>query len=146
MHINKRIFYLKKIAQEANATDPTATTTPTAETKTAIVPISSPPTAFNSSTTYPNIDKAFGTNNKIFIDTVCNMINNALHYTSNGKINLNILRQNTFNYTGPKTGFDPVFITQLIAISELIYYNLLTNNGQVYEPSENLTIQEKNQK
>lgn len=147
MDINKRIYFLKKIAQEAaTQTTTTQTTTPPTETVETIVPVSSPPTSFNASTTYPNIDKAFGTNNKIFIDTVCNMLNNALHYTSNGKINLNILRQNTFNYTGPKTGFDPVLISQLIDISKLVYLNLLTNNGQVFEPSENLNIAEKNQK
>jgi len=106
----KKVF--EKIAQVAVPINPA---TPAAVT---------PPTEFKASALVPNINVAFTPISVLYIDQLVNLLNTALHYSTSGKINFQILKN--MNFTLDSSGLPSPDQKNLVKISEKIYNMFLT--------------------
>lgn len=119
--INKlRKRLIEKISQDINLP-----TSGVSESK----PISGTPPSFIATNYYPSIIAAFSPRNSIIINELCNTINKALYYTSNGKIHLSWMKSVNFNFD--TSNVPSVDLKNLMEFSRQIYYTLLTNNGEI---------------
>lgn len=119
-----RIRLLKKIAQissEQITTDEVNKTNSVA---------GSPP-SFIASSIYPSFIIGFGIKNVPIIDGLSKVLNNALYYSSNGQVNLNLLKNNNFN--SGTTQIPSGDLKNIMEFCKLVYNNIYTNNGHNYK-------------
>lgn len=109
-----------------------------AKTKT----VSGAPSYFDIVQYYPTIITAFGSQNMNWITKLVDVLNQALFYTSDGKIQLKWMQNNSFNF-GVDSAPSPD-LKNLMGFSKQIYSNLFTNNGSKYE--KQLTTEEISKK
>jgi hypothetical protein len=113
---------LNKMAQmEA---PPDLPTEEVAKTKT----VSGSPNVFNITQYYPKVETAFGSNNFTWIKKLIDAVNQGLYYTSDGKIQLKWMQDNSFNF-----GIDSapsVDLKNLMGFSKQIHSTIFTKNGE----------------
>lgn len=113
-----RTRLLKRIAQAQGAAPPVANTAAPA-----------PPPPFQASSAYPGIRNGFNSASIALIDQLCNILNTALQYASNGKANFQIFRNNNFNFD--TSGAADADQKNLMIFSQLLYRTLL-NSGNPF--------------
>ncbi len=124
--MNRRLrkYFLEKIAQTTSATS-----------------ISGSPPEFIAPNYYP-IVLAFSTRNTYLINNLTNIINQALYYTSNGKIQLQWMKNQNFNFD--TSGQSNINLKNLMGFAKMMFNTIFTNNGAKY--IKQLSPQEINDK
>jgi hypothetical protein len=115
---NLRIKILKKIAQTA---------VPAAANQSTTTVAGSPQT-FIASDYYPTV-LAFSAKDAVIINDLSNVLNNALYYSSNGKIHLQWMKSVNFNFDMSNT--PSADLHNLMGFTKQVYLQLYTNNGQL---------------
>jgi hypothetical protein len=126
MYSKLRFKILKKIAQAATSDTPT-------DGVIATKTVSGSPSYFDITQYYPTITKAFSSQNMNWIFKLVDVINQALFYTSDGKIQFKWMQNSNFNF-----GTDSIpsaDLKNLMGFSKQIRNNIFTNNGVKYEQS-----------
>ena len=113
-----RLKILERIAQAA----PAAPTT-------VVTPAITPPPAFQASAVYPGVRKGFSSASVLLIDQLVNLLNMALHYSSGGKVNFQVFRNNNFNFDSSMAA--SVDQKNLMIFSQMLYH-LLLNSGNPF--------------
>jgi hypothetical protein len=116
-----RLKLLNKIAQ--------STDIPDTEVKPASI---LPPPFFQFSSTYPTLRSGFNASSISIIDQLGIILNTALHYSSAGKTNLQIMKNNNFS-TEPSS-FPSQDTKSLIIFSKLVFTRLLNNGNSFDKP------------
>jgi|SRR6185436_6690582 len=130
--VNKlRLRIFEKLAQ-ANPPE-NLPTTQTAQTKT----VSGSPPSFMATDYYP-ITLAFSPRNTPIINVLSNLLNQALYYSSDGKIHLPWMRSVNFNFD--TSNIPSVDLKNLMEFSKQIYNQIYTSNGKF--DNRQLTAQE----
>lgn len=96
--------------------------------------VSGTPTTFIATSVYPNIIRAFGSN-YLWINELCHLLNIALYFTSNGKIDLNWMRNNNFNFDSSNA--PSIDLKNLMKFSHEVYTYILSESQ--------VTLLDKNQ-
>jgi len=132
-----RLKILNKLAQTvpgapaspASPTSPTSPNAPTEPTSTTAAVISPPP-SFQASGAWGWIGASglYNSNSVVLIDKLTNLLNQALHYASNGKFNWQILRNN-FNVDASAAGGKDAI--NLLNLSKLVHQTYL-NGGNAF--------------
>lgn len=99
--------------------------------------VSGSPQAFIASDYYP-IVLAFTAKNAVIINSLSNILNNALYYSSNGKIHLQWMKSVNFNFDMSNT--PSADLRNLMGFTKQVYLQIFTNNGQLDKKA--LTAQE----
>lgn len=121
--MNVRLKTLQKIAQ-APATTPTTPTAPTTPT-----PVTGNPATVSISM-FPTANLGWGANNVSYIQKFIDTLNMSLYVLSNGKTDLDKMRQKNFNedlsqYVAATKG--------IAALAKEFHQKILTNNGVAYK-------------
>jgi hypothetical protein len=134
--MNVRLKTLKKIAQAPATTPaPPTATTPTTATPT-VAPAGNP--ASVSLSIWPTVPLAWGTNNVSYLQKFLDTLNMTLFNLSNGKTDLDKMRQQNFNtdlsqYVAATKG--------VASLAKEFSQKVLTNGGQAFKQA--LTPEEK---
>lgn len=96
--------------------------------------VSGSPTPFIATDYYPNIILAFSSNNATIINKLIDVINMALYYTSNGKVDFQWMKSNNFNFT--TSDIPSVDLKNLMNFSKEIYSQIFSSNRQKLNPEE----------
>lgn len=129
MNKSLRHRILSKFAQmEAPENLPTEEVT---QTKT----VSGTPSHFDIVQYYPTIITAFGFQNMNWITKLVDVVNQALFYTSDGKIQFKWMENNSFNFSSD--GVPSTDLRNLMGFTKQIHDNLFTNNGAEYKQALN---------
>ncbi len=129
MHIKKRIEFLKKIAQ-LQAVEPEDPTTTDTEVKNEEI---GAPSNFDPFSKYPSLRTAFNSSGASeIISRLCSFLNNCVHYSSNGDLDLNLLASSSFSYSGTNLNQDNKDLKFLVLFSKDLYQNIF-NNGIAYK-------------
>jgi len=130
MSVILRKKILKKLAQAAPTVPASSTAAPSV--------INATPPSFIASNWYPGIIVAFQPKNTNLINSLSNLVNNALFYSSDGEVYLQWMR--SVNFTFGTDQSQSVDLKNLMQFSKLLYNTLFTNMGQAYlkqlEPEE----------
>lgn len=124
MNIELRKSFLNKLAQTSNISN-----LPTAEVAKTQSVSGSPPT-FIATSYYPSYILAFSTKNIPIINGLSDVLNQALYYSSNGKVHLPWMRSVNFNIT--TSNIPSIDLRNLMEFSKQIYNQLYTNLGATY--------------
>ena len=108
-----RLRLLKKISQ---VTD---------ETEEVTKEVEGAPDSFSPLSFYPSMAKGFSPQNLNFIKEICDTVNEAMYYLSDGKRDLTLLRSNNFNIT---TSEPDIMVRNLIAFAKQLYNILFINS------------------
>lgn len=152
-----RLRYLTKLAQTesgdpaapgapsspaapASPTSPTAPTTPQSTTSSTIIP----PPNFQASAAYGWMSKAYNSNTISIIDKLISLLNLALHYSSNGKFNFLILRNNSFQVD--PSGATSVDTKNLLNLAILMFRTYLNNGNQFAQKVTGAQIHQWNER
>lgn len=133
--MNVRLKTLKKISQ-APATTPATPTAPTTTATPVAAPTGNP--ADVSLSIWPTVPLAWGTNNVSYLQKFLDTLNMTLFNLSNGKTDLDKMRQQNFNtdlsqYVAATKG--------VAALAKEFSQKVLTNGGQAFKQA--LTPEEK---
>lgn len=112
---------LRKIAQTAA---PSTNTDGVSQATT----VSGSPQSFVATNYYPLI-LAFSAKNAPIINGLSNILNNALYYSSDGKIDLQWMKSVNFNFDTSNT--PSVDLKNLMGFAKQVYLQIYTNNGQL---------------
>lgn len=139
-----RMKMLSKLAQAvpgspaspASPTSPTAPNAPTtpASTTAATIP---PPPSFQASGAWGWMGNVYNSYSVTIINDLVDLLNEALHYSSNGKYNWQMLRNNGFNVDS--SGGHSIDTKNLLNLSTLIYNSYLNSGNQ---PQQKITGQQ----
>jgi hypothetical protein len=121
----------KKIARAAIPSNAEGITDTTKTT------VSGSPKAFIATNYYPII-LAFSSRNAPLINGLTNILNNALYYSSNGKIEMDWMKNANFNFDISNTPSED--LRNLMGFAKQLYLQVYTNNGQLDKRA--LTAQE----
>lgn len=110
--MNLRLRILKKFAQEANQ---------------EAAKVVSPVPNFVASNEFPNISYAFESTHIPQINQIASLLNQALHYATEGKVNFTILKSN--NFTSNTAQFQTTYLKNLYSLSKLFYDYILKVNS-----------------
>lgn len=116
-----RLKILKKIAQNtpAPSTDPT------------VKSVAGSPPDFNVITLYPTLTRGLNATNAGIINKLCHSLNDALYYSSDGKIHLPWMKSVNFNYD--TSGATSTNLKNLMLFARLLYQNLITDQGNNFK-------------
>ncbi len=130
-----RIKMLSKLAQAvpgspaspASPTSPTSPNAPTTpeSTQAATIP---PPPAFQASGAWGWMNNVYNSYSVSIINSLVSLLNNALHYSSNGKYNWQTLKNAGFNVDS--SGGHSIDTKNLLNLSVLIYQSYLNGGNQ----------------
>ena len=123
MNKQLRMRVLEKLAQINTTSLPSDQA---AQTK----PTTAAPPAFQASAIYPGIRYGFNTASIPIIDAFVSLLNTAVHYASNGAVNFQTFRNDSFNFDASIA--PSVDQKNLMNLSKRVYHTLL-NNGQAYK-------------
>ncbi len=115
---------LQKIAQSAINDSPTDEVNKT-------ISISGSPPNFIASNYYPSIIIAFKSKNATLINQLLSLLNNAIFYSSNSKLNIDYLRQLNFSISGDQANSEA--LKNIIKFSKQVYQFILTDTGKNYK-------------
>ena len=90
--------------------------------------VSGSPNAFNITEYYPGLENAFGGTNFNWIKRLVDIINQALYYTSDGKIELKWMQNNNFSFD--TSSVYSVDLKNLMGFAKQLHDYILTNNGK----------------
>lgn len=99
--------------------------------------VSGSPPSFNPADFYPNIIKTFNPRNMPIINGLTNALNQALYYTSNGKVHLQWMRSVNFNFG--TDDIPSVDLKNLMGFAKQLYNSIFTNNGDTDTQALNST-------
>lgn len=121
--------FFKKISQ---TTEPTIPSESIANDKGAASIL--PPPNFQASSIYPAIYSGFNLSSVTIIDQICNVLNIAIHYSTLGKINFTILKNNNFSID--YSGLPSPDQRNLVGLSKKLYHLLINNGLKFQKPLE----------
>jgi hypothetical protein len=124
MNRKARIDILNKIAQTALPQD---TTTPNTV-------VSGSPPSFIASNFYPSMVVGLQTKNVPWVNSLANILNIALYYSSGGKINMSWLRQTNFNFATDQS--PSADLRNILNFSKIVYNQLFTDHGANFQAAQ----------
>lgn len=136
--IGQRLRIWMKLAQQAPAG---TTTTPAPATQQANIP---PPPAFQASAAYGWMTRAYNAYTVTTLNNLIATLNVALHYSSNGKYNFLILRNNSFQVD--PSAAPSVDTKNLLNLAILIYKTYLNSGNPLPQQATPQQIQTWNQR
>ena len=89
--------------------------------------VSGSPTSFIATNYYPNIITWFTDRNVPIINSLTDILNQALYYLSDGKIQLSLLYSNGFSY--PTDNIISMDLKNIIGFIKQLYNEIYINNG-----------------
>jgi len=107
-----RLRLLKKISQVTDETE-------------VVKEVEGTPDSFSPLSFYPSMAKGFSPQNLNFIKEICDTVNEAMYYLSDGKRDLTLLRSNNFNIT---TSEPDIMVRNLIGFGKALYNTLFINS------------------
>jgi hypothetical protein len=133
--MNARIKLLNRIGQAA-------TGQMTTDEVNKMTSVAGTPPVFLASSIYPSLIIGFTAKNVPWINGLSNVLNEALYYSSNGQVNLTIMRNN--NFTTDTSQMPSEDLKNIAIFCKMVYQYLFTNKGANF--TQALTPQEISEK
>lgn len=119
--MNARIKLLNKIAQTATNQ---MVTDEVNKTKT----VAGSPPVFSASSAYPSLVLGFAAKNVPWIDGLSNVLNDALYYSSNGQVNLTVMKNS--NFVTDTSQMPSEDLKNVANFCKVVYQYLYTDHGK----------------
>jgi hypothetical protein len=127
MGAKTRIKLLEALAQATTSTTSTTSTTtaPAPNTQAGPAYVAGAPYAFDPYSYYPTITLGWGTANTTWIRKLCDTINNAIYFLSQGQLDLNKIRM--VNFVVDISKYPDRILTAVVKFALQVYRMILTH-------------------